>query len=167
MYGDLYQDVVRSGFEVLHEHIPITVAVEDTSIDQLVLVILETTLSILLSQEGVRIFTLRILVQHREIGMRRCGIEVVVILLDVFSVVAFGIAQTVQSLLQDWISPIPERECQAQSLFLVAESGQTVLAPSICSAPRLIVVQIAPGAPITGVVLADGAPLAFTDVGSP
>src|SRR5262245_10821358 len=69
MYGDLYQDVVRSGFEVLHEYIPITVAFEHASIDQLVLVILETTLCIPLNQEGVRIFTLRVLVQHPEIRM--------------------------------------------------------------------------------------------------
>jgi hypothetical protein len=60
--GNLRQDVVRSRFEVLHEDIPVAVAIQNTRIDQLVLVILEAAFSVLLNQPCVRVFVLWILV---------------------------------------------------------------------------------------------------------
>ena len=90
--GDLHQDVVWSGFEVLHEDIPVAVTLENAGIDQFVLVILEAAFCVLLNQQRVWIFTLRILVKHLEVRMRRHGIEVVIVLFYILAMVALCVA---------------------------------------------------------------------------
>jgi hypothetical protein len=92
MDGDRYQDVVRSRLKVLHEDIPITVAFENACIDQLILVILEAASAVLLNQQLVWIFVLRILVEHLQIRMGWRGVQIVVILLDIFAVVSLCVA---------------------------------------------------------------------------
>src|SRR5215467_8503158 len=59
MNGDLYQDVVRSRLEVLHENVPVAVAIEDAGINQLILVVHEAASCVLLNQPRVWIFALR------------------------------------------------------------------------------------------------------------
>src|SRR6516162_11044275 len=51
--------------------------------------------------------------------------------------------------------------------MIVAETGQAVLTPMIGARAGLIVAEILPGVPVRAVVLANGAPLAFAEVGSP
>ena len=107
--GDLGEDVLRTRFEVLHEDIPVTVAIDNAGINQLVLFIPQAASRVLFRQASVREFTLRILVEHLEIRMRWRRVEVVVIFLYVLAMVTLAVTQAEQSLLQDRIPAIPKR----------------------------------------------------------
>ena len=65
------------------------------------------------------------------------------------------------------IAAIPERQPEAQPLVDIAEPGQAVFAPAVGARARVIVWEVVPGLAVGTVVLADGAPLAFADVGTP
>ncbi|MFM0476997.1 hypothetical protein [Paraburkholderia strydomiana] len=45
--------------------------------------------------------------------------------------IAFAIGETEQALLQDRIVPVPKRERKAEPLLIVAQSAESVLAPSV------------------------------------
>ncbi len=167
MHGDPAQDVFRPGFGVLHFDVEIAVLVEGTGVQQFVLELLPGTGPVHRHQVGVRKLLLRVLVQPALIAVRGHVVEVEVILLDVLTVVALGVRQAEQALFQDGVPPIPQRQGQAQPLLVVADPGQAVLAPPVGPGPRLIVAEIGPGVAIIAVVLADRAPLAFTEVGPP
>src|SRR5262249_6503616 len=110
---------------------------------------------------------LRILVQPALIAMGREVVQVEVILLDVLAVVALGVGQAEQALLQDWVTLIPEREREAQGLLVVTDSGQTVLAPPVGARPCLVVGEVRPRVSAVAVVLPDGAPLTFAEIRPP
>jgi hypothetical protein len=63
--------------------------------------------------------------------MCRGIVEVEIILLDIFAVVALAVGQAEETLLQDWVPAIPERHAKAQPLLIIADTGQTVLTPAI------------------------------------
>ena len=63
--------------------------------------------------------------------MRRRAVEVEVVLLDVFAVVALAVGQPEQPLLQDRILAVPKRQREAEQLVVVGDSGQPVLAPAV------------------------------------
>src|SRR5262249_45902509 len=70
-------------------------------------------------------------------------------------------------LLQDGVVAVPQGERQAQPLLVVTDPGQAVFPPAVGPAARVIVWEVRPGVPVRAVVLADRAPLAFTQVRSP
>src|SRR5260370_6821153 len=80
---------------------------------------------------------------------------------------ALAVAQPDHALLQDRVLPIPERDGDAQALLRVAKSADSVLAPTICAAGRVLMGEVAPGVPIGAVVFAHRAPLAFAHIGPP
>src|SRR5262249_39348829 len=82
-------------------------------------------------------------------------------------VVAFFVGEAEQPLLENRIAPVPQRQRQAQELPVVAEAGETVLAPAISAAARLIVGEIIPRGAEGAVVLAHGAPLPLAQIGPP
>src|SRR5262249_3254312 len=108
-----------------------------------------------------------ILVEHPRVGVRRRVVEIEVMLLDVFSVVAFVIRQAEQPLFQDRILAVPEGDTEAQVLVAIAETTERILAPAIRPAARVIVGDISPGAAVSGVVFTHGSPGAIADVGAP
>jgi hypothetical protein len=57
-------------------------------------------------------------------------VQVVIIFLDVFSVIALAIGQPEWPLLQDRILAIPQDQRKTQPLVIVTETGETILAPS-------------------------------------
>src|SRR5262245_42741817 len=99
--------------------------------------------------------------------MRGRRVEVVVAFLDVFAVIAFAVRQTEQTLLEDRIARVPHREAEAQSLLIVAESGDAVFAPTIGAAARMIVGEVVPGIAMRAVVLPHRAPLPLGQVRPP
>src|SRR6185295_6261059 len=99
---------------------------------------------------------------HVRVGWRTVQIEV--ILLYVFTVIPFAISETEQPLLQYRILAIPQGKGKAQPLLVIAETGEAILPPMIGSRPGLIVGEVVPGVTVLAVVLADSAPLAFTEV---
>src|SRR5215472_12672535 len=99
--------------------------------------------------------------------MGRRAVEVIVDLLDVLAVVALGVGQSEQALLEDRVLAVPQRQRHAKIEMLVAEAGDPILAPAIGAAARLVVRQIIPGGAVFAVVLAHRAPLPLAEIGPP
>src|SRR5262249_46142996 len=102
-----------------------------------------------------------------QVGVRRRGVQVVVQLLGVLAVVALGVGQAEEALLQDRIAAVPQGERQAQPLPVVTDAGQAVLPPAVGPAARVVVREVRPGAAVRAVVLAHRAPLPFAQVRPP
>src|SRR5260370_32022173 len=98
--------------------------------------------------------------------MRRCAIKIEVILFHVLTVVAFAVGQPEEALLEDGVLAVPQGQAEAKELMVIADAGQTVLAPVICARTRLVVAEVVPGISILAVILAHRAPLALTQVRS-
>jgi hypothetical protein len=82
-------------------------------------------------------------------------------------VVAFEVRQPEETLLQERIALVPEREGQADSLMAVAEAGDAVFTPAIGAGASLVVSKIVPSVAVCAVVLANRSPLAFGKVRTP
>jgi hypothetical protein len=63
--------------------------------------------------------------------MRRRGIQIPPVVLDILAVVAFVTGEAKRPFLQDRVATVPERERQAQELVLVADAAEAVLTPAI------------------------------------
>ena len=158
MDGDLHQDIVGSRFGILDDDVPVAVLVEDPGVEQLEFGEFGAAAAILVDQQAVGKLVLRILVEHLQVGMAQNGIEVIVELLDVLPVIAFGVVEAEEALLEDRILAIPKAEGEAEQLPVIAESGDYVLAPAVGPAARVVMGQIGPGRPAAAVILAHGAP---------
>jgi hypothetical protein len=110
---------------------------------------------------------LRIFIEHLEVRMRRRGVEVVVKLFDVFAVISLAVREAEKALFQNWIFPIPEGQSQTDALMVVTQAGNTVFAPTIGTAARLVVSEVIPGRPVCTVILAYRPPLTFAHVRAP
>src|SRR5215472_8748271 len=166
-YADLDQHVCRRGFCVRDEYVKISVFIEDTGVEQFVFGICLTAAPVGLYQIQIRIFILGIFVQILHIRVARGAVEVIVILLDVLTVIGFAVGQAEHPFLEDRVLAVPQGQRKAQSLLVIADPGEAVLAPVIGARARLIVAEIVPRVPVIAVILADGAPLAFAEVGPP
>ena len=93
------------------------------------------------------------------------GVEEVVQLLDVLAVVAFGVGQAEQPLLEDRVSAVPQRHREAEPLLVIGEAAEAVLAPAVGPAPGVVVRQVIPCRAFLTVVLPDRAPLPLREVG--
>src|SRR5262249_46542787 len=118
-------------------------------------------------QPRVRELALRVLVQRSHVGVRRRGIEVVVALLHVLSVVAFVPGETEQALFENRILAVPQREPEAEAALAIGDSQQPVFAPAVGPAARVVVRQRFPGVAAGRVILAHRAPLAFGEIRAP
>src|SRR5262245_42443604 len=99
--------------------------------------------------------------------MRGSAVQIEVVLLHVFTVVALAVRQSEQAFLDDWVLAIPERECETEPLAVVGNAGQSVFAPVVGARPRLVMAEVVPSIAIFAVILTHGPPLAFAQVWSP
>ena len=167
VHGDAAQDVFGRRLRVLHLDVEVASLVEDARIDQLVLQIVPRPGPVHRHEVVVGELGLRVLVEPALVAVRREVVDVEVVLLDVLTVVALGIRQAEQTLLQDRVPLVPQRERQAQPLLVVADPGEAVLTPPVRAGPRLVMAEIGPGVAAIAVVLANRAPLALAQVGPP
>ena len=145
MRGDLHEHRIRPAFCVFNKHVEVTIVIEQARIQELELWVIGAAPAVFLEELGVGESGLRILVEHLQIGVRGRGVEVIVQLLDVFAVIAFGVGQPEQPFLEDRVLAVPQRQRQAEGIaVVVAESGDAVLAPTIGAAARVVVRQINP-----------------------
>ena len=99
--------------------------------------------------------------------MGRCAVEVEVIFLHILTMIALAVGQTKKPFLENRIASVPEREREAEPLTVIRNSGQPVLAPMIGTRTSLIMAEVRPGIAVVTVILANGPPLTFAEVGSP
>ena len=165
--GDAGQQVGRAGLGVVDLDVEVAAVVEDAGVQQLVLRVTEATGPVGRQQVVVREGRLRVLVPpaHPRVGGHVVDVEVV--LLHVLAVVALGVGQAEQALLEDRVLTVPQREGQAHEALVVADAGHAVLAPAVGAGPGLVVGEVVPRVAVVAVVLADRPPLSLAEVGPP
>src|SRR5712671_565138 len=99
--------------------------------------------------------------------MRRGAVEVIVELFDVLAMVAFGIGQPEQPLLEDRIAAVPQRKTEAEQQLVIAKAADPVFAPAIGPAARMVMREIIPGGAVLAVILTHRSPLAFAEIWPP
>src|SRR6516162_6795005 len=114
---------------------------------------------------GIR--TLRILVEVLHVRVSGCAVQVEIIFLDVLPVIGLAVGQPERPFLDYRVLAVPQGQRKTQPLVIVAETGETILTPVIGARAGLIMAEIVPRVPVAAIVLADGAPLAFAEVGPP
>jgi hypothetical protein len=167
MNRDLNQQVFRRFLRIFDEHVEVPIVVENPRVEQLILRLCAAAAAARIDQIGVRVGSLRILVQVLHVRVRRRAVEVEVILLDVFAVVAFAVREPEQPFLEDRVFPIPQRQREAQPLLVVGDACQAVFTPAISARSRLIVREIIPRVSPFAVIFADRAPLPFAEIRAP
>src|SRR5580704_4949751 len=167
VHGNAYQQVFRIAFGILDENIEIAVVIEYTGIQQFVLELFTGAMLIGLDKIFIGKFSLRILVEIFQVGVRGSAVHVEVAFLYVFPVIPFTVRQSKQALLENGIAPVPQGESKAQLLFVVGDACDSIFSPTIRASARLIMAEVIPSVPIVAIVLSDGAPLAFTEVRPP
>jgi hypothetical protein len=96
-----------------------------------------------------------------------CGVKIVVVLFNIFSMVAFMAVQSEQSFLKDSVLSVPESQRQTEILLIVRNSGDSIFSPSIGSTASMVVWEIFPGGAEPAVVLSYGAPLPLCQIRTP
>src|SRR5215472_8616295 len=120
-----------------------------------------------LRQIAIGVFTLGIFVQVLHVRVGRRAVDVEVIFLDVFAVVAFAVGKSKHAFLQDGVATVPESNRETKLLLVVGEPGQPVFAPTVGARPGLIVGEVIPGISVLAVVLPYRAPLPLAQVRPP
>jgi hypothetical protein len=101
--------------------------VEDPGVEQLILLLVARATAVGLDQVFVRISALRIFIKVLHVRVGRRAVEVEVILLDVFAMVALAIGQPVQALLDDRVDAVRQRYREAEYSVIIGNSGQAIL----------------------------------------
>src|SRR5258705_7085430 len=81
--------------------------------------------------------------------------------------VGLAVRQAEHAFLEDGVLPVPQSYAEAHQLLVIADAGQTILAPVIGAGPGLVMTEVVPGISILAVVFANGSPLALAEVGPP
>src|SRR5207247_2004388 len=141
---DSNEDVFRSGLGILDDDIKITVFVEDTGIQQLKFGVLFRAASVFFQQLSIGIGALRIFVEELHVGVGRRAVEVEVIFLHVFAVIAFVAGKAEETFLENGIGLVPKCKTKTHELMAVADRSQAVLVPAIGARTGVIVRKIFP-----------------------
>jgi hypothetical protein len=166
-HGDADEQILRARLGVLGEHIEVAAPVEDAGVGELELGHIPAPALVLLHEPGVGELGLGVLVEGLQVRVGRRGIEVEVLLLHILAVVALWPGEPEEALLEEGILLVPEGQGEAQPALPVGDAHEPVLAPAVGAAPGVFVGKVRPARPIVGVVLADGAPLALGEIGTP
>src|SRR5271156_4370356 len=165
--GNANQNILEIRFGILHENVEVTVVPKDSGIDQLVLGVFAGSLAVFNQKLLVWKFALWVFVHIFQVRAGRRSIKVVVILFYILAVIPFPVVKPKKALFEDRIFLIPHGQRKTDVLVTVAETGDAVFAPAVGPGTGVIVRQIVPGIAIRAVIFADGAPLAFGEIGSP
>src|SRR5712691_1245950 len=138
LHGDADQDVLRRGLRILDRHIEVPPRLEGARLEKLELAVPSAAAAILLDEPGIGILGMRVLVEPLQVRVRGGGVEIEVVLLDVLAVIALGTRETEVALLQDGIASIPQDEPEAETLVIIGDAEDAVLAPAIRSRARVV-----------------------------
>src|SRR6516162_11868503 len=110
---------------------------------------------------------LRILVKKPHVRVGGRGIEIEVILLYIFAVIAFISCEPEKTLLQDRILAVPQGQSKADQLMTITDTAKPIFAPTICPRARMVMGKIIPGGATGAVVFPHCAPLPLAQVRAP
>src|SRR5579859_7019095 len=99
--------------------------------------------------------------------MRGRGVEVEPVFLRVLAVIPLVAGEAEDSLLEDRILSVPERQPEAERLAVVADAGEAVLVPAVGAHAGVVVRKELPRVAVLAVVLTHGAPRTLAQVGTP
>src|SRR4030095_366 len=131
VHGDTDKHVFWSLLGVFDKNVKVAVVVKYAGVEQLVLELFPRAPPGSLNEVPVGILALRVLVEVLHVRVRRRAVEVKVVLLDVLTVIRLAVGEPKQALLQDRVALVPQRECEAQPLLVIADSAEAVLAPPV------------------------------------
>src|SRR5262249_43145331 len=115
----------------------------------------------------VRVRFLRILVEVLHVRIRRRAVEVEVVLLDVLAVVAFAVCEAEEAFLEDRVPAVPQSHRKAEGSPVAGDACKAILPPAVGTGAGLVMGEVVPGVAALAVILANGAPLPFAEVGPP
>src|SRR5258708_16509158 len=107
--GDSNENVFDVGFGILDENVKIPAFGKNTCVEQFKLRLTTAATLVLLQQGFVRKFRLRIFVEHAHVAVRGCRVEVKIIFLNVFAVIALISRKAKKPFFQNGLSSIPPR----------------------------------------------------------
>ncbi len=165
--GDLNQQILGRFFRIFDEHVEVAVVVEHAGVEQFVFEFIAPAAAAGVDKIGIGKRRLRILVQVFHVRVRGRAVEIEIVFLDVFAVVALAVGQAEQTLLEDRVFAVPQCDGETEPLAIVGDAGQTVFAPAVGARPSLIVREVVPGVATFAVIFADGSPLPFAEIGPP
>src|SRR6185312_3496322 len=108
-----------------------------------------------------------VLIEVLHVGVRGRAVEVEVVFLHILPVIALAVGESEEALFQNWIALVPERQRKAESLLVIRNTGQPILAPSVGARTCLVVREVTPRIAILAVILAHRPPLPLAQVRSP
>ena len=146
---------------VLNKDIEIAVFIKYPCIKQFILHLFARALTIGAYQVIIRICRLRVFVKVFHVGVRRGAVEVEIVLLHIFAMVALTVGQSEEPFLKYGIFPIPQGQRKAEALLVIGDPGYTIFAPAVGAGSCMIVGKEIPGIAVFAVVLPDRSPLTF------
>ena len=165
--GDAHQDVGRGRLRVVDLDDPVAVVVKDAGVDQLVFGLELGPRTVGLDQVLVRERRLGVVVAPAQPGAARDRVEVPPVLLDVLAVVALRAGQPEHPLLEDRVLAVPQGQRERQAVEDVGHPRHPVLVPAVRARASVVVRERAPRVAAGGIVLADAAPGALSEIRSP
>src|SRR5208283_4169051 len=155
---DPYQNIVNVMFGVLRGDIEVAALFKDPRLFDFKLGVGLAAAAVLFAQSRVRELGLRVLVEALEVGVGWRGVEVIINLLHILAVVALVPTQTIEALFKNRITAVPEGQCKAQPLMVIADAEDTVLGPAVGTRTGVIVREELPCVAVGAVVFTDHAP---------
>src|SRR5580700_665326 len=113
---DLNQNIFDIAFRVLDENIEVPVFVKYSGVEQFVLRFALAPAAIFSDELRVGEGGLRVLVQVLHVRVGGSAVEIEVIFLHIFAMIAFGAAEAEEPLLKYWVALIPERDGKTDEL---------------------------------------------------
>src|SRR5579863_1778169 len=165
--SNLNEDVFGRALSVLDEDVKITVVVKNAGVEKFIFGLLPRTASILCNQIVIGISALRIFVEILHVGVRGGTIEVEIIFLYVLAVIPFTVGQAKEAFLQDGVGTVPQCEGEAEFLFFIRNSSETVFAPVVGARASLVMREVIPRGTIGAVILSNRSPLTLAQVWTP
>ncbi len=101
---------------------------------------------VLLDEVSIGELRLGVLVQRFHVGMGGGGVEVIVAVLGVLSMVTLATRQAKDALLQDGVLLVPQGQAEAEAALPVANPQQAIFPPTVDAGTGMVVGKVLPAA---------------------
>src|SRR6185503_17099583 len=104
--SDSNQNVLGAALGIVHKDVEVSIVVEDTGVDEFKLGRTPVSRATAKHEFSIRERRLRVFVQVPHVGMRRSTVQVVVVVFNIFTVVAFVAGESENAFLQNWVAAV-------------------------------------------------------------